>query len=443
MEAHNSSEFSIREVDLTRLVILDGRLRRAMLHFRVVAAALITIPFLNMVYVAYYDWFLVPEGVGAAAFFFGLILFPSSWPLGKKLRFAHRWAAILVTVFVVLFLFLIVALLGEGQPLAYLLVAGLLVLAFPVVIGIVATFQVSRLKPIGSGVDAVQCLRYQTQAPPLSWSLSKLSWSVLYYGLPVFVFVLIAVLASAINFYPIPAILIAIVATVGIGIWSWDRAKQLRQMTAEEARRHDKRPPALLLRSFKDDILKLKPPMLSGKIIKETSFEEIIADQLWARGPVIAIGRPGEHIPPVGAARSYYTDAEWQTQAEKMALESKVIAMIVGITKGLGWEVRRVASLNILRKLLLIFPPIPADESTERWTAFLSHVDDLHLLKALEKISAGKLMMISFLDDEQLVVFSAGERRDPLAYHLALAASTQLLPEKVLRPTHSAEQTSV
>jgi hypothetical protein len=248
------------------------------------------------------------------------------------------------------------------------------------------------------------------------------------------VFILITVLSSAIKIDPLLSLLIATIASIGIGIWSWDRAKRLRQMTAEEVRRHDKRPPALLLRSFKDDMLKLKPPLLGGKIIKENSFEEIIAEQLWVRGPVIAIGRPGEKIPPVGAARSYYTDDEWQAQAEKMAAESKIIAMIVGTTEGLGWEVRRISNLNILRKLFLIFPPIPANESTERWTIFLTHIDNVRLTEEFKIVSAKNLMMISFFDNEKLIVFSAKERRDPLAYHLALAASTQLLPEKVVHP---------
>ena len=113
--------------------------------------------------------------------------------------------------------------------------------------------------------------------------------------------------------------------------------------------------------------------------------------------------------------------------------------MIVGITEGLGWEIRRISNLNILRKLFLIFPPIPANESTERWTVFLTHIDSVRLTEALKIVSAKNLMMISFFNNEQLIVFSVRERRDPLAYHLALAASTQLLPEKVVHPTQDWE----
>jgi len=443
MKHENPSSLSVMTFDLTQLVVIDAKLRRAMLCLRLLACVLIAIPVLNMVYVSSYDTYMIPEEMQALPFLFGLVLFAASWPLGNRLRFAHPWAAGIVAGVVAVVLLLVVAVLSALRYLPslaapYLLAVSLVVLAVLVGSGVVAAFKARRLKPIGGKVDAVECLRFQTRAPPLSWSPSKLVLSAAYYALPLLAFALVAVLTSAIGFGPLPSTLIATVAAVGVGLWSWDRAKLVRQLTAVEASRRDPRAPAVLLRSFADDMLKLKPPLLSGKIVRENSFEEIITDQLWVRGPVIAIGRPREAIPPAGAARSYFSDAEWQGQAERMVGESQVIAMIVGITEGLGWEVRRVLRLHMLRKLLLIFPPVSAGESVDRWMTFLSHIDDARLVAALEGITARTLMMVSCVDDTHLAVFSAGERRDPLAYHLALAASTQLLPKEVLRPEQSA-----
>lgn len=94
-------------------------------------------------------------------------------------------------------------------------------------------------------------------------------------------------------------------------------------MSAEEAKRRDRRPPVLLLRSFQDDVLRLEPPMFKTKAREHWNFEELLTGQLWGRGPVIAIRRCGELVPPVRAARSYYTDDMWQAEAERMAGESQ------------------------------------------------------------------------------------------------------------------------
>jgi hypothetical protein len=93
------------------------------------------------------------------------------------------------------------------------------------------------------------------------------------------------------------------------------------QTTSQRARRHrrrvrapdaadvlceDRRPPVLLLRAFRADELEADAAKPSDLPI---TFEEFIVQPLERYGPVVAIGRPGDPLPPLGAYREYV--AEW------------------------------------------------------------------------------------------------------------------------------------
>ena len=207
-------------------------------------------------------------------------------------------------------------------------------------------------------------------------------------------------------------------------------ARRLKQASIAEARRRDPRAPVLLLRSFHDDVLPLGSPAPRRGSDRPTTFEEVLTGQLWRRGPVIAIGRPGERIPPMGAARDYYSDAIWQTEAERMVRESQAIVMIVGITPGLGWEMRRVNDLEMLNKLALAFPPVSTDESPRRWTGFLAQITGLSVAPSLHDVPAEHVLFIVFPPAKEPVSFITRRQRDPRAYLLALAAASQLIPER-------------
>jgi hypothetical protein len=79
--------------------------------------------------------------------------------------------------------------------------------------------------------------------------------------------------------------------------------KQLQQPTASERLLNDKRAPVVLLRSFGDDDLRVVRSEARDKAEKE-DFEVGIEDQFAVFGPMVAIGRPGEALPALGAARN-------------------------------------------------------------------------------------------------------------------------------------------
>src|SRR5262249_25774078 len=116
--------------------------------------------------------------------------------------------------------------------------------------------------------------------------------------------------------------------------------------------------------SFSDDELKLRENRnlaLSWTAAANETFEERIARVLQTYGPVIAIGRPGEALAPLGAARMYVSHEEWKRRVDELLAGCKLVAMIVSQIKGedgLAWEVRRLLQVHPPEKVLLIFPPL-------------------------------------------------------------------------------------
>ena len=108
---------------------------------------------------------------------------------------------------------------------------------------------------------------------------------------------------------PAFALLLLLIVSLSTGIaYEWRTAKQYAALQAGEMRRHDTRPPVILLRSFGDDVIGVdrSPTVntpLSSWDSKALTLEEVIERALWIAGPVIAIGKPGEKLPPAGAAR--------------------------------------------------------------------------------------------------------------------------------------------
>jgi len=47
------------------------------------------------------------------------------------------------------------------------------------------------------------------------------------------------------------------------------------------------------------------------------TFERVVEDQLSPFGPFVAIGRPEEPLSPLGAARDYVPDSDWQDEVQQ------------------------------------------------------------------------------------------------------------------------------
>jgi hypothetical protein len=147
----------------------------------------------------------------------------------------------------------------------------------------------------------------------------------------------------------------------------WLRRKLARR--GQEARQVDPRPPVVLLRSFGDDMLKVGPgerwTTLANWQRRGMTFERVLTRELTPFGPVIAIGRPGESLAPLGAARDYVGDDIWQDEVARRMNEAQLIVFVAGESEGLAWELHRVRRLGLMHKLVIVFPPV--DDISRRW----------------------------------------------------------------------------
>ncbi|GHF35309.1 hypothetical protein GCM10018790_11340 [Kitasatospora xanthocidica] len=112
--------------------------------------------------------------------------------------------------------------------------------------------------------------------------------------------------------------------------------------------------PVLYLRSFGDDE---GPVQLDdGADLTLHTREEQLASALGAIGPVIAVGRPGERLPQLGAARFYLPLDDWKPTVLRLMDLSQLIVLRLGQGDGLWWEVEQVRTTQPARKLVLLLP---------------------------------------------------------------------------------------
>jgi hypothetical protein len=133
----------------------------------------------------------------------------------------------------------------------------------------------------------------------------------------------------------------------------------------------DPRPVILLLRTFMDDYT-VVPGKDNGK-----TLEECLCDKFRKLGPVVAIGRPNEELPPLGAARFWVDDSQWRNIIEEIAQEAQYIVLIMGQIQplhrqgsGLHWEIGRVLEDDLREKVILVVPPVSDDTLRDRWAQY-------------------------------------------------------------------------
>lgn len=148
-------------------------------------------------------------------------------------------------------------------------------------------------------------------------------------------------------------------------------ARRIAQRGLEFA---DDRAPVLLLRSFADDGLRMRSRHLDRvglidrlALRRWERFEEVTGAALSRLGPLVAVGTPGERLPPeLGAARVQFSHSEWQAGVARLTEQSTMIAMTLGRSEGLVWEMRRLATTGMLHKTVFLVPPLPRQERQAR-----------------------------------------------------------------------------
>lgn len=153
-------------------------------------------------------------------------------------------------------------------------------------------------------------------------------------------------------------------------------ARRLTAPTATQTLTADPRAPMVLLRSFSDDESRVRPSLWSRRRVwkdawrntvrRSVTLEWIIADTLSKFGPLVALGQPGEHIPPEGAARDQ-ASGDWHNEITKLLEHGSLVVAIVGESPGFEWEVEWLARSGKLDRVLFVMPPMQTLEGLERW----------------------------------------------------------------------------
>ncbi|HEY1245797.1 MAG TPA: hypothetical protein VGF29_13310, partial [Hyphomicrobiaceae bacterium] len=183
---------------------------------------------------------------------------------------------------------------------------------------------------------------------------------------------------------------------IALSLSAWRLARIMLYPGAEDLLKVDGRAPIVFLRSFRDDALHFEeektdklshalsrenPKILEwmhrldamlmrfflsgsasewekpGRRVERIPFEPIVHKQLRVFGPLIAIGRPGEKRPVLGASRKYVSDDDWRTQVMTWLEQARMIVVIAGYTDGIQWELQQIARKGYTRKVLVLLPP--------------------------------------------------------------------------------------
>jgi hypothetical protein len=112
----------------------------------------------------------------------------------------------------------------------------------------------------------------------------------------------------------------------------------------------DLRPPIVYLRSFKAD----DKAQVSHS--RPQTQEELLASLFSEIGPFLAVGKPHEVLPTLGALRQYVDEDRWEKVVTELMSRARVIVLRVGETEGLLWEAHRAVGQVPPEKLMLLVP---------------------------------------------------------------------------------------
>ena len=90
----------------------------------------------------------------------------------------------------------------------------------------------------------------------------------------------------------------------------------------------------------------------SGRSIEE---EICMAAGLGDR-KVVALGKPGEKLPPLGATRVYETDEDWKGTITDWVSHADQIILVAATTRATSWEKEQISQTGKLRELFIVFP---------------------------------------------------------------------------------------
>ncbi len=153
-----------------------------------------------------------------------------------------------------------------------------------------------------------------------------------------------------------------------LGVAQLRLARQHLAPNADELLQRDPRAPVVYLRPFDADDVDPDPPERFEYLCGEGTFEQALGaseeEQLAVAmnelGPFVAIGKPYDTLPKLGAARIRVSDQEWKAKVAEWVSHAQLIVLRLGFTKGVQWEVAHIVASAPPQKLVLLLPFTPA-----------------------------------------------------------------------------------
>lgn len=219
-----------------------------------------------------------------------------------------------------------------------------------------------------------------------------------------------------------------------VGFFLLVRMRRYVQIDAQALLRVDHRPPILFLRSFEDEE-KLNYKQM-GQALFDYSLETRLSRHFMHFGPFVAIGSPGEELPPLGAARIQLTDADWQSQVRRWMADAQAILMYCGNTYWVNWELAMLARRNRMNKVILLFPPRRGwtvrskkvvEDIRKRLTGVKGALQDTPWSNAIASIEPERTLraLLFGADGTVIAIHCRSDKRE--AYHLAVLVAHHVL----------------
>jgi hypothetical protein len=121
----------------------------------------------------------------------------------------------------------------------------------------------------------------------------------------------------------------------------------------------DNKPFVLYLRSFDADSSGYTRGIHFSPFVKVDIFtyEQRLAVAFQQAYKFVAVGRPGERLPELGADRLYLEDAEWKEKVDAMLHSARLVVIAIGKSSGLSWEIDRVLKLPDPTRIVFFMQP--------------------------------------------------------------------------------------
>lgn len=144
--------------------------------------------------------------------------------------------------------------------------------------------------------------------------------------------------------------------------------RRVFRVSAKRALALDGRPPILYLREFGTDSVEAQHQ-------GPTTYEQVLVSVFADAGPVVALGRPGERVRPLGSIRLYAPPEGdgWKAEVERMIGEARFVIVEAGTSASLAWECQAVVRRSSPHRLMISFLTWwvePGTQREERFAAF-------------------------------------------------------------------------